>query len=289
MSTWNGVDISPLFDLEQVEERLFQSEVYDFNMQRKIYGGQLLAQVGAAAARCVESDRQLASLHGLFLRSAGEGGPIQYAVEILQHGKRYTNLKVRGTQDGRNVIDGQITFQKAQSGPGHHPEPAVQPDFDDCLSMEALDALHAERLSNLGYRLYAKPTLEARFCAPDDLLFQPSPTPHLAYWTRPRAPVAEDDLTQRLLTIYLSDYYLGYIIMGRHIPMVGARDAIYVASLNHTIRFYDAPRPNDGILHQTESHFAGAGRGLAHGRLHNRDGRAMAHVIQECVMSAKAG
>jgi acyl-CoA thioesterase II len=284
---WDGRDLEPLLRLEPTDPGGFRTYVHDQNMQGRIYGGQLLAQAAAAAALCVDG-RLPTYVAGLFLRGATVGPPIDYAVEILQHGKRFTSARVRGTQSNQPVIDVHVSFQAEQQGYEHElPLLDDVPPPESCRSMAELHQAYAARLTATGYHLADKPTLEMRFVDPEPLLFQPNPAPRVSYWLRPRMPVAADPLARSLATVYLSDFMSAYSAASVHQPLVGARDALYLASLNHAIWLYATTSPDDWLLFVTESPKAANGRGLSIGRIYDRQHRLVGSLAQDVAMTRK--
>lgn len=285
--SWDQVDLPALLQLNSQGDGCFRSRFCDLNLQGRVYGGQLLGQAASAAAAYVDG-RMPTYLHGLFLKGAVAGHPIEYRVERLQEGKRFSSFQVRGTQLDRPVIDAHVSFQVEEEGieHGERLQTAV-PQPLECPTMGMLEKTYAQILTEANYRLMEKNTLEARFINPEDFLFKPADLPKVAYWVRPRRQIA-DGLQRCLATIYLSDYFFGFCIMAPHRPMVGARDEIYVASLNHSIWLHGQPRADEWLLFMNESPHAKSGRGLAYGKVYGEDGRLVASVTQEMSVVGKA-
>lgn len=273
-------NIQTLLALQPRGDGRFLSQHADLNRQDRIYGGQLLAQAGLAAAHHVEQ-RGPTYLHGLFLRGAVPDHPVEYRVELLQQGKRFSSFRVLGVQLDRPVIDVHTSFQADEEGISHSGRLVESlPPPEACLSFRMLGEKYARELAERKYQLLEKTTLDARFVDPDDFLFKTAERGSLAFWVRPRLPVGEG-LPQALATIYLSDYLISLCAMVIHRPMVGARDALHVASLNHSIWLNDTRRGDEWLLFVTDSPSARAGRGLARGRLYGQDGRLVATAMQE--------
>jgi acyl-CoA thioesterase-2 len=286
-NSWDGQDIPALLRLEALGQRRFVSNRFDLNQQQRVFGGQLLGQAASAAAHCVEG-RLPTYLHGLFLRGASIAHPIEYQVEQLQQGKRFSSFHVRGTQLDRPVIDVQISFQGEEPGLEHakHLDRVVPPP-EAVLNMEQLGEAHAEILAEQNYKLLQKPTLEIRFVDPDDFLFKPASKPEVVFWIRTRRAMPDDAVQKALATIYLSDYFAGFSVMTSHRAMVGARNDMYVASLNHTIWLHQPVSPDQWLLAVTESPHACSGRGLAVAHFYRPDGTLVASVAQECSVTEK--
>ena len=83
-----------LLDLEPIEVNVFRGKSPDENRQR-VFGGQVAGQALVAAARTVEADRHVHSLHAYFLRPGDPWVPILYNVDRIRDGRSFT------TQIGR--------------------------------------------------------------------------------------------------------------------------------------------------------------------------------------------
>lgn len=81
-------ELLELLDLEQVEENLFRG-YHPKGRQRRLYGGQIMAQALMAAARTVSADRPVHSLHGYFLRPGDPKVPAVIQVERLRDGRSF--------------------------------------------------------------------------------------------------------------------------------------------------------------------------------------------------------
>lgn len=285
---WDEADIPALLQLGRAGEGRFVSHSHDLNQQNRVFGGQLLGQAAVAASHHAEG-RTPTYLGALFLRGAEGGHPIEYAVEPLQRGKRFSSFRVRGTQIDRPVIDVHVSFQTPEQGLEHTTRlQREMPAPEACRTMGALQQQYQRELAAQNYQLTEKSTIEARFIDPEDFLFKRATDWTLAYWVRPRSTVPADAMQQALATIYLSDYYVGFCGVMGHRPMVGARDEIYVASLNHAIWLHGQSKPGEWLLFMTDSPHASSGRGLSNGRIYGEDGRLLASLTQEMSVVEKA-
>ena len=80
-SAWDGVDIAGLLDLSSPEPGRFRSRLAEVNEHGRVYGGQLLGQALAAAARTVPADRPATAMQFMFLAGALPEIPINYEVD----------------------------------------------------------------------------------------------------------------------------------------------------------------------------------------------------------------
>jgi acyl-CoA thioesterase-2 len=82
-------DLVKLLDLEAIEVNIFRGISPDEDRQR-IFGGQVAGQALVAAARTVEPERQVHSLHAYFLRAGDPRLPVLYDVDRIRDGGSFT-------------------------------------------------------------------------------------------------------------------------------------------------------------------------------------------------------
>ncbi len=88
-----------LLELETLEETLFRGQSQDLGFPQ-LYGGQVLGQALAAAARTVPEDRRPHSQHGYFLRPGDPHRPVVYQVDTIRDGGSFTTRRVTAIQKG---------------------------------------------------------------------------------------------------------------------------------------------------------------------------------------------
>ncbi|MEH3143382.1 MAG: thioesterase family protein [Mycobacterium kyogaense] len=86
---------------------------------KRAYGGQLVAQSLAAAARTVETAKAPTALHLQFLRGGDAGATVDYAVHRVFDGRTAASRRVDATQDGRLLTTATVSFAAALPGPEH--------------------------------------------------------------------------------------------------------------------------------------------------------------------------
>src|SRR4051812_49708837 len=86
-------DLVALLDLEPIEVNIFRGVSPDEDMQR-VFGGQVAGQALVAAARTVDADRRVHSLHAYFLRPGDPAVPILYEVDRIRDGRSFTTRRV---------------------------------------------------------------------------------------------------------------------------------------------------------------------------------------------------
>ena len=103
-----------------------------------MFGGQVAGQALVAAARTVDPDRHVHSLHAYFLRPGDPTVPILYEVDRIRDGRSFTTRRVVAIQHGRAIFNLSASFHVAEPGFDHQfpmpdgvPPPESLPDFHD--------------------------------------------------------------------------------------------------------------------------------------------------------------
>ena len=95
MSTDAARELLDLLHLEDLDVDLFRGRQPESTRQR-VYGGQVAAQALIAAARTVDEDFHVHSLHSYFLLPGDYSVPIIYDVERIRDGRSFAT----GGEDG---------------------------------------------------------------------------------------------------------------------------------------------------------------------------------------------
>jgi len=258
----------------------------------KAYGGDLVAQAGAAAIRSVGDDRQLNSMHSYFLRPAEIGATLTYEVEILRDGRGYSTRQVRAYQAGRVIYLALASFAVGEAGgswkavaPEGIPGPQDLPDTAGSLAGRG-GSPEADRA--LAYWSGGR-SFDLRH-VPDPIYLDADPecTPHQAVWVRPfdaLRPVPGLNAAQRdtLALAYVCDYTILEPVL-RTLGLAWATQNLVTASLDHAMWFHRSPPAGalDGwLLYVQETLAADAGRGAGLGRFFTPDHLHLATVVQE--------
>jgi acyl-CoA thioesterase-2 len=289
---WDGVEIAELLGLSSPEPGRFRSRLAEVNEHGRVYGGQLLGQALAAAARTVPADRPATAMQFMFLSGALPGLPIDYEVAALQDGKRFSSRHVRGSQSGgRIVCDANVSFATAIDSPEHmapaapdcglDKDPETLPELSDIVGPEATTV---ER--TLAYRFRSHAAIDFRAPFVDDLLRPDSNQPRMRFWTRIRRRLAEDPSLHAAAFAYLSDYWINFAACIAEVrPIAEAGAELYVASLNHAIWSHRPSRVDEWLLFDCLSPSGAIGRGLSIARIYDRAGRLVASATQECLLA----
>lgn len=245
----------------------------------RVFGGQILAQGVVAATATVAPERAMHSMHGYFLRAGDISKPVDYLVEVLRDGRSFSQRRVLASQSGTPILVVTTSFQVPDAGIEHQ-EPLTfdAPDPEDVPTAASLlkDAPELAQLAFDGYRAF-------------DIRHIPSPvylsvegerTSHQAVWLKTLGPLDGDQALHRAALAYASDYTILEPIMRRH-GISWVHPGLRSASLDHAMWFHRDARVDDWLLYVQMSPSAQGGRGLAMGRIFQRDGTLVASVAQE--------
>ncbi|MBB5632373.1 acyl-CoA thioesterase-2 [Cryobacterium mesophilum] len=245
----------------------------------RVFGGQVLAQSVVAASRTVDDDRFIHSLHGYFLRPGDVEQPITFAVDRIHDGRSFSTRRTQAYQNGLPILSMIASFQDVDPGLEHQIEmPNGIPDPDSLPSdselLRGIDHPIAQYwatgrafdMRHIGEPVYLEKAAER--------------VAHQAIWMKSIDPLPDDEILHRAALAYASDYSLLEPILRRH-GKTWATPGLKVASLDHAMWWHRFGRVDEWLLYVQESPNAIGGRGLATGRIFNRDGVLLATVAQE--------
>lgn len=267
-----------LLDLEAIEVNVFRGTQPDERRQR-VFGGQVAGQALVAAARTVDPEHGVHSLHAYFLRPGDPSIPILYEVDRIRDGRSFTTRRVVAVQHGKAIFNLQASFHVPEEGfeyqepfPEGVPGPGSLPDFKTRL------APWAEQLGDW----YERPR-------PIDLRYvdwvPPERTnhhlrPHQRVWMRADGFLPDDPVLHACLLTYASDFtLLDTTLLPHGITWFDA--AVMGASLDHAMWFHRSFRADEWLLYDQRAASTSGARGLAYGSVFTEDGRMVASVVQE--------
>ena len=290
---WDGADIAELLGLDALSSGQFRSRFAEPNENGRVYGGQMLGQTLAAAARTVPEGRPASVMQFVFLSGARPEMPIDYAVTSLQDGKRFSSRQVRGVQaGGKMVCDASVTFATPLAGPAHRaappPDCGLDRDPERCPRLTEIDSPAAANIERvLAYTLQAHPAIDFRAPFAEDLSGDDGRAePRMRFWIRMRRSLPDDGAVHAAAFAYLSDYWINFVACIPHVAPTAAKGGkLYVASLNHAIWLHRPFRADDWLLFDCVSPRGGWGRALATARIYDRTGDLVADANQECLLT----
>ena len=272
----NDVDaLVELLDLEVIEVNVFRGVSPDENRQR-IFGGQVAGQALVAAARTVESDRVVHSLHAYFLRPGDPTVPVLYEVDRIRDGRSFTTRRVVAIQHGRAIFNLQASFQVVEKGLEFF---EAMPDVVPADSLPT----RAERYQTEGitdpYDGVGRP-LDVRYVTANPLQRSKPLPPVQQVWFRADGRLPDDQMLHTCLLTYASDMTLLDTSLLPHGTNF-TDDDIQLASLDHAMWFHGEFRADEWLLYDQHTPASSGARGLAIGRVFTHDGRLIANVVQE--------
>ncbi|CAM3930016.1 acyl-CoA thioesterase II [Vreelandella rituensis] len=254
-----------LLDLEPLEETLFRGQSQDLGFPQ-LYGGQVLGQALAAAARTVPEERRPHSQHGYFLRPGDPHRPVVYQVDTVRDGGNFTTRRVTAIQKGRPIFFCSASFQSSEPNLSHQ-RPMPQVPSPEAL-LKSSDTQHSRFPGHPIEFLYLEGNPDKAVPAGQCL------------WFRLSGTLPDDPALHRHLLSYSSDFNLLTTSLIPH--GVGYTDKnLQIASLDHALWLHADARLDDWLLYVIDSPWAGGARGLARGHIYNRQGQLIASTAQE--------
>ena len=278
-------DLLQLLELERLETNLFRGASRDIGSPQ-VFGGQVLGQALSAAAATVE-ERVVHSLHAYFLRRGDCNAPIVYEVDRSLDGHSFSNRRVVAIQHGEQIFNMAASFQLAESGFDHQVAMPQVPPPEGLPESLGPPAELLARLPERVRRFFEQPRpFEFRTVQPIDYLRPRREAPVREIWFRAVAPVDGDEMLQRRLLAYVSDFFLLDTATLPHGTSF-LRPTLVMASIDHAMWFHRPLRVDDWLLYAIDSPSASGARGFARASVFARDGRLVASAAQEGLVRMK--
>ncbi len=282
LQVWGQIDLGDLLALDCVTAGLFRNRCSEDNRNGRVFGGQLIAQALIAAQCSVPEERTPSSLQVIFMQGAATGSAVDYQVEPLQDGKRFSSRRVVALQDGVDVISAHASFASPFEAASHTARPRLH--YPAPEQVTGMHELHTRLgFEGIDWMTYEKPCIELRIIAPEQHLTGCSPAPQMAFWVRLRGALDDTPQAHVAALAYLSDYWINSAAITHHIPARDAHAASYIASLNHTVWFHVPGRADGWLLFECDSPAMQHGRALSQARIYDHAGVLLASVAQECL------
>lgn len=244
----------------------------------QMYGGQLLAQSLAAAARTVSSDRQAHSLHAYFLAPGDISSTVDLVVERVRDGRSFSSRSVSARQGGRELFRMVVSFHIAEPGEpfAGHPKPDVPPPEEVAMTYTEFSRSAGKQQD---WDIEARP-MDTRCINPPAAPFGEPVLEDQRMWMRIPERLPADPGLHLAGLAYLSDSTLiDHVVLphGRRWQEPGLTGT----SLDHAMWFLNPVRADEWLLFDQAVEATGAGRGLATGRIFDARGKLVATCMQE--------
>jgi acyl-CoA thioesterase-2 len=279
-----------LLDLEKIEENLFRGLSPDEDRQR-VFGGQVAGQALVAAARTVDADRSVNSLHAYFLRPGDPTVPILYEVDRIRDGRSFTTRRVVGIQHGKAIFNLAASFHIHEDGLEHQlaladmmfdgrlpPDPETLPDWQERM------APWKERMGD--WYLRPRP-IDHRQVDYEPMDRKEHLPPHQRTWLRADGQLPDDPVLHTCVLTYASDMTLLDTSVLPH--GLGTMDErLQMASLDHAMWFHRPFRADEWLLYVQDTPSASGARGIARGLIYTQGGDLAVSVVQEGLIRIRA-
>ena len=273
-----------LLDLEAIEVNIFRGVSPDEDRQR-VFGGQVAGQALVAAARTVDGDRSVHSLHAYFLRPGDPSVPILYEVDRIRDGRSFTTRRVVAIQHGRPIFNLAASFHVHEADQLDHQLAMEDVMFDGRLppAPESLPDWK-ERMAPWKDRIgdwYERPRpIDHRQVDHEPLDRKGSLPPHQRTWFRADGTLPDDPLLHACVVTYASDMTLLDTAILPH-GMGTMEENLMMASLDHAMWFHRPFRADEWLLYVQDTPSASGGRGVARGLIYSHQGDLAVSVVQE--------
>jgi len=269
-------DLVALLDLESIEVNIFRGVSPPAERQR-VFGGQVAGQALVAAARTVEPENRVHSLHAYFLRPGDTRVPILYEVQRIRDGLSFVTRRVTAIQHGRAIFSLSASFQVPEDGFDHS---ATMPEVPAPESLPTVQERWAEIAAERGdARFEIDLPFDLRNCdwSPEDRDRELPPYQRL--WVKATGRLPDDPVLHACALTYASDMTLLDTALLPH--GLGPIDNVFMASLDHAMWFHRPFRTDEWLLYSQETPSASGGRGFATGSVFTAEGKLAVTVVQE--------
>lgn len=271
----------------QTDEAIYVGSGNAASPRSRLFGGQVLGQSLVAAAKSVDPDRLIHSMHGYFLRPGDAAAPITFGVQRLRDGRSFSARRTHAYQNGIPILSMIASFQVPDTGIEHQePMPVGIPDPETLPST-------AQLLGDIDHPVarmwaYERPFDIRHVGANLYLDVKGQHVAHQAVWLKTLGPMPDDQNLHRAALAYASDYTLLEPSLRRH-GISWSTPGMSIASLDHAMWWHRTLRVDEWLLYVAESPSASGARGLNLGRFYNRDGELVASVAQEGMIRLPEG
>lgn len=255
---------------EALDRDLFRGQSRDFKTGQ-VYGGQVLGQAIKAAYQTTDGSRHIHSAHAYFLLRGDVDAPIIYEVDRSLDGGSFSSRRVVAIQHGRQIFHLSASFQKQEEGLDYFEQ--WKPPYE-LLQQALADGVTEETNFQAEY-------LDVWY-VPREAKTREDST---QYWFKTKEALPDDLATHHTVLAYISDMGPLQATIEPHelnAPKLEDRHKkVMLATIDHAIWFHRPFRVDDWLFYECRAQSTGNGRGLAYGRIYQKDGTLVASTSQE--------
>ncbi|ODR05983.1 acyl-CoA thioesterase II [Mycolicibacillus koreensis] len=238
---------------------------------KRTYGGQLTAQTLMAAGRTVNAGRPPVSLQLQFLRAGAAGDPVDYRVSALTDGRTTAVRQVLGMQGERVLSIATVVFADPLAGPEHGAKPDMPEQPEALPPTGPAGSAPAMPLEELDIRISDRGA-GMQFCR--------------YFWWRATVTLPADPLLHAAAALCTTDVYGLDPALQVHGHALG--DGTHRTGTTGTAVWFHHPiRADRWNLLASSSPAASRGRGVITAALADADGRRVATVVQEGLVTPR--
>ncbi|MFJ1456326.1 acyl-CoA thioesterase [Nocardia sp. N2S4-5] len=229
----------------------------------RVFGGQLLAQFARAAAAGVP-DKEIKSLHAIFVREGSADEPIRYRVHRHHAGRSFATVSVVAEQSKGVVATASVSLHTPEQGPDRQTVPAAP---------ALLSGEHKVQWDLLPWETRAVVDLEDFGSAPPDFEF----------WMR--TPEADPALAPAIAAYATDLTLIGTALLPQEgFTQSGNGTAFLSAVTSHTLWFHRTFRTDDWLLLRQHSPLLAHARAYGRGDILTENGTLVASYAQEAMV-----
>ncbi|VEG53602.1 acyl-CoA thioesterase [Mycolicibacterium aurum] len=238
---------------------------------KRAYGGQLVAQSLAAAARTVDPVKAPTAMHLQFLRGGEAGEPVEYRVDTTFDGRTAAARRVDASQGGRLLTTATVSFAAALPGPEHGHRDSLPENPETLPPTGPAGPAPSMPLDELDLRLIDEGAGEGFV---------------RRLWWRATVALPDDPLLHTLIAAYVTDVYLIDPALAVHGHSMRSRTH-RSGTTDSSIWFHRAVHADRWNLLECRSPAAARGRGVVAASLIGHDGVVAATLVQEGLIAAR--
>lgn len=288
------VSLIALLALDRVGDDHFRGRP-SWRFTHRIYGGDVAGQALMAGAATVAPNRPPHSIHVHFLRPGDPADPIEYEVERVRESRSLSTRLVRAVQAGRTLAVATASFHAVRTGPEHQiaPEPAPDPEGLESRADEfARLAKEWPGVTRAPELVTADWPVDMRYVDRRPYALDGPTEPSNRLWLRTIDGLPYEPALHAAALTYATDMPMwepGLFPHPVYWPDAVSGRAWFSSSMDHTVFFHQPFRADEWLLMTQENPVAAGSRGLGQARIYTRDGRLVASVVQESVMTPPDG
>jgi acyl-CoA thioesterase II len=265
----NAADLVRLLDVQPNGEHRYIGLPYPDTTRNVVEGGQLLGEAIVAASKTIP-DQRVSSAYIIFSKAAGFDAPLDLDVDVLRHGRTFSTVEVRISQDD-SLRSAAMLLLAAD-------EPDVIRGVVDMPSVPGpLDSLpHDMRVLDREIRI-----VDGLYSGDPDCVGPPE----INAWIRFRDAPAEPYLHAALVAQPTTHW----TIAASMLPHAGfgedqAHRTLSTGPMSVSIAFHDEVDVTEWLLYHNPSIYAGGGLVQGEGHVFTQDGRLVAsYTVQAMV------